>query len=342
MKLATTRTAMNTPIAAPLFSTDLGQLYVGKCEEVLPALADLKGRVQLVLTSPPFPLKRKKRYGNLQGEEYLKWLRDLAPILSDLLSPTGSLVVEIGNAWEPARPVQSLLPMKALLALVEHPTAGLRLCQEFICYNPARLPSPAQWVTIDRIRVKDSFTRVWWMSRTDRPDADNRRVLKEYSKAMRELLERRGYNSGVRPSQHYISKTGFLKDHGGAIPSNFVDGERNDHLLFSDVIEVANTGSTDGYQQFCRDAGVKLHPARMPWRLAEFFIKFLTKQDDIVVDPFSGSNIVGAAAQALNRHWVSIEARRDYADASIARFRKISGTHTKRPEQSRAACSIAP
>lgn len=307
----------------PFFATHLGQLYVGKCEDVLPRLPDLKGRVQLILTSPPFPLKRKKRYGNLQGEEYLNWLKSLAPMLADLLTPTGSLVVEIGNAWEPARPVQSLLPMKALLALVEHPSAGLRLCQEFICYNPARLPSPAQWVTIERIRVKDSFTRVWWMAKSDRPGADNRRVLKEYSKSMLELLERRGYNSGVRPSQHRISKEGFLTNHGGAIASNFVDG-KGQEVVFSDLIEAANTGSTDGYQQFCREAGVKLHPARMPARLAEFFIKFLTKPGDIVLDPFGGSNVVGAVAESLNRHWLSVEARLEYAEASVARFGKAA------------------
>src|SRR5258706_1288752 len=54
----------------------------------------LKGRVQLIVTSPPFPLNNKKSYGNLQGRQYLKWFTDLAPLLSSLLTPNGSIVME--------------------------------------------------------------------------------------------------------------------------------------------------------------------------------------------------------------------------------------------------------
>src|SRR5690606_29409967 len=117
----------------------------------------LKGKVQLILTSPPFPLNNKKSYGNLSGDEYLTWFTSLAPLFASLLTEDGSIVVELGNAWVPGRPVQSLLHLESLLAFVKHEEAGLRLCQQFICYNPARLPSPAQWVTIKRERVTDSF-----------------------------------------------------------------------------------------------------------------------------------------------------------------------------------------
>lgn len=181
-----------------------------------PAFERWRGKIQLLFTSPPFPLKRKKRYGNFDGKKYQTWFSDLAPVFAEFLTKDGSIVVEMGNAWETGVPVQSLLPIKALLRFVENKKAKLKLCQEFVCYNPARLPSPAQWVTIERIRVKDSFTRLWWMARTDRPDADNRRILKGYSRAMKELLERRGYNAGARPSEHVISAKGFLKKHRGA------------------------------------------------------------------------------------------------------------------------------
>jgi site-specific DNA-methyltransferase (cytosine-N4-specific) len=235
-----------------------------------------------------------------------------------LLTSNGSIVIELGNAWEPQQPVQSLLPLKSLLAFVENKHAGLKLCQEFICFNPARLPSPAQWVTIERIRVKDSFTRLWWMSKTARPDADNTRVLKEYSKAMKTLLVRQNYNSGKRPSEHVISSKGFLNKHRGAIPPNVIlDDSRS---IPSDMLVGANTGSSEAYQMFCRECGMVLHPARMPRFLAEFFIKFLTKPGDLVLDPFSGSNTVGWVAEELGRKWVSIEAREEYAVASVARF----------------------
>ena len=62
-----------------LYSTDLGKYYLGKCEETIQEL-NLKEKVQLILTSPPFPLNNKKQYGNLNGEEYLKWFTSLAEL----------------------------------------------------------------------------------------------------------------------------------------------------------------------------------------------------------------------------------------------------------------------
>ena len=70
--------------------------------------------------------------------------------------------MEVGNAWEPGRPVMSTLALRALLAFLD--TGKLLLCQQFIYNNPARLPGPAQWVTVERIRVKDSYSHLWWMA----------------------------------------------------------------------------------------------------------------------------------------------------------------------------------
>ena len=272
------------------------------------ALAHVRGKVQLILTSPPFPLNKKKKYGNLNGEAYVASLAALAPSVSDLLTPGGSIVMEIGNAWEPGRPTMSTLSLRALLAFLE--AGGLHLCQQFISYNPARIPSPAQWVTIERIRVKDSFTNVWWMSKTDRPKADNRRVLQPYSESMKQLLKRQTYNAGERPSGHRVNTESFLKDHGGAIPPN--------------VLSFSNTRAYDSYQDYCREHGITPHPARMPTGLAEFFIEFLTDPGDLVLDPFAGSNLTGGAAERLGRRWVAVEPIEEYIDGSRGRFEGLT------------------
>lgn len=289
------------------YSTSLGSCLKGKAEEVLqlPDVAkSLEKQVGLIFTSPPFPLNRKKKYGNLQGDAYIEWLASFAEIFRKLLSPKGSIVIELGNAWEPGRPAMSTLALRALLALLDR--GNFTLCQQFIWYNPARLPSPAQWVNVERIRVKDAYTHLWWMSLTDRPHADNRAVLTEYSDAMKELLSKQKYNTGKRPSEHNIGKTSFLKNNLGAIPSN--------------VITLSNTQSNSKYQNYCRDIGLQPHPARMPSGLAEFFIKFLTKPDMLVLDPFGGSNTTGAAAQKTKRRWIAIEPNDDYILGSRGRF----------------------
>ena len=297
-------------------------MYQGDSEEILQKhpVTRYLGQVQLILTSPPFPLNRKKKYGNLTGDEYLSWLARMAPLFQRYLRPDGSIVLEIGNSWESGRPTMSTLPIKALLAFLE--AANLHLCQEFICFNPARLPTPAQWVNVERIRVKDAFTRVWWMSSVERPKANNRNVLTHYSKSMLDLLRKGTYNAGTRPSGHQIGDTSFLSDNGGSIPPNVLvpTGDSSDLPLF-EVLPIANTRAKDDYQEFCNRNSIPVHPARMPERLAEFFIRFLTDERDAVLDPFAGSNTTGAVAQRLNRRWVSIERDGEYVRGAEARFR---------------------
>jgi DNA modification methylase len=280
-------------------------MYWGSSESVLKSrLRRYRGKVQLIFTSPPFPLNRKKKYGNQQGVEYLRWLAEFAPLFSDLLKDNGSIVMELGNAWEPGEPVMSTLALEALL---EFKKAGaFSLCQQFVCHNPAKLPTPAQWVTIERIRVKDSYTHVWWMGKTSRPKASNRRVLKEYSSSMLNLLSSQKYNAGPRPSEHRIGEKSFLRNNGGAIPSN--------------VLISANTRANDTYLAFCKKHSFLVHPARMSEDLPNFFINFLTTEKDLVLDPFAGSNTTGSVAEQLNRRWLSIEPNIDYVVGSAGRF----------------------
>ena len=307
-----------------LYKTGLGEYYVENCKTKLIKLKELGVRANLILTSPPFPLNNKKKYSNLNGDEYLKWLSDLAPIFSDILTDNGSIVMELGNAWEKDRPVQSLLTLKSLLAFLENPNADLRLCQEFVCYNPARLPSPAQWVTINRIRTIDSFTHVWWMSNSDYPKADNSKVLRPYSKSMKKLLEKGSYNAGKRPSEHTISKQGFLTNHEGSIIHNVLELEQMDtkrEVRFpQNALSIANTKSNDHFSLECKKNNVVPHPARMPSELVSFFIEFLTEQGDLVLDPFAGSNTTGYCAEKLKRRWIGIELEKAYGEQSKYRF----------------------
>jgi site-specific DNA-methyltransferase (cytosine-N4-specific) len=311
------------------YRTRNGRMLVARIEDALEssALNDVRGKVDLIFTSPPFPLVRKKRYGNETGEQYLRWLESLAPRLRDLLAPNGSIVIEIGNSWEPGVPVMSTLGLEALLAFKR--AGKLHLCQHVICHNPARLPSPAQWVNVKRERLKDSFTNVWWMSRKEHPNADNRRVLLPYSGHMKSLLKSQKYNAGVRPSGHVISKKGFLTDHGGAIAPNVIRIGEDDALLPESLLQFSGTSADLKYRQYCKDNGLELHPARMQMGLASFFIEFLTKPGDLVLDPFGGSNTTGYAAEMLNRKWISVEASEEYALGSKGRFEGEKETKSK-------------
>ena len=290
------------------YTTDSGMAYRSTIETFLDSTyaSHLRGSVNLILTSPPFPLASPKAYGNLQSDEYVTWLTKVITGLKDLLTPDGSLVVEIGNAWNSGSPTMSLAPLQTLMNIAS--SGDFHLCQQFVCHNPARLPSPASWVTVKRIRVKDSFTHVWWFSQTEYPKADNRNVLTDYSPAMKRLLKRGSYNTNPRPSDHDIGDVSFLKDNGGAIPAS--------------VLQYSNTAVSRQYQEWCRSKGIRMHPARMQEDLISFFIKFLTDEGDTVFDPFAGSQTTGAVAESLGRRWVGVEPEVTYLEGSMGRFQR--------------------
>jgi hypothetical protein len=298
------------------YRTGLGVAYQSTIEDFLRSSRSSPhtGNIKLVLTSPPFPLLKKKRYGNYQGQEYLEWIADIFSGVANLLAPDGSIVLEIGNAWDPGQPSMSTLPLRALLEVTEK--TGLSICQQFVCYNPARLPGPAQWVTVKRYRVKDAYTHVWWLAKDPWLIADNRRVAQPYSDGMKKLLERGHYNSGIRPSEHRINPDTFLRNNGGAIPSN--------------VLTYANTSDSRDYTDWCRTHGIRVHPARMPAGLARFFVDFLTDPGDLVFDPFGGSNVVGAVAEESQRRWLTVERESQYLLGSMGRFERRNNRFSAR------------
>lgn len=291
------------------YKTDKGTFYNGELESTLKAkeFQQYIGKLNLIFFSPPFPLNRKKKYGNFQGEEYIEWLSNIGLLLKDFLTEDGSIVLEVGNSWEEGRPVMSTLALRSLLSFLER--GNYKLCQQFVWYNKAKLPSPIEWVNKKRIRVKDSYTSIWWMSKTDYPKANNKNVLQEYSNRMKKLLNEQSYNSGKRPSEHVINDKSFLTNNGGAIPSN--------------VLISSNTDSSSNYLKYCRANEIIPHPARMPLDLPEFFIRFLTDKDDFVFDPFGGSNTTGEAAESLERNWISVEVNEQYIEGSKGRFQSI-------------------
>jgi DNA modification methylase len=287
----------------PLYTTDYGAAYVGDSLLLLDRLEP--DSIDLVLTSPPFALQRKKTYGNVEQEDYVEWLLEFCQKVYRVLSPTGSFVLDLGGAYQSKRPVRSLYNYRILIELCDR--LDFRLAEEFFWFNPSKLPSPIEWVNKQKIRAKDAVNTVWWLSKTDRPKANVSNVLVPYSKRMKKLHANpeKYYKPKERPSGHDISKN-FAIDNGGAIPSN--------------LLEIPNTESNSSYIQACKSAGVAPHPARFPQKLPMFFIKFLTEPGDKVLDIFAGSNTTGFAAEELARKWIAFEEDPAYLAASAFRF----------------------
>ncbi len=301
---------LSSPLAAtPAYTTSHGAAYCGDSLDLLVGLADRS--VNLVVTSPPFALLREKTYGNRDQAEYLDWLTAFARQVHRVLRDDGSFVLDLGGAYQRGVPARSLYQFRVLLRFCDE--VGFFLAEEVYWHNPAKLPSPIEWVNKRKIRMKDSVNTVWWLSKTEWPKADVSKVLAPYGDRMKKLLENPAafYTPKLRPSGHDIGK-GFARDNGGAIPSN--------------LLQISNTESNSLYVAGCKAVGADPHPARFPAKLPEFFIRLLTVPGDLVVDIFSGSNTTGQVAEIEARQWLSFEIRADYVATSAFRFLDQQGT----------------
>jgi site-specific DNA-methyltransferase (cytosine-N4-specific) len=287
----------------PLYHTAKGQAYVGDSLELLTELPDAS--INLVITSPPFALRRQKTYGNVEETEYVQWIKPFGQEVFRVLKESGSFVLDLGGTYRSGMPSRSLYNFRVLLAFCDE--IGFHLAEDFYWFNPAKLPSPIEWVNKRKIRAKDSVNTVWWFSKTNSPKADVRKVLAPYSDRMKKLIgdPESFYTPKKRPSGHNIG-AGFGKDNGGAIPSN--------------LLSIPNTDSNSSYLRLCKELGLKCHPARFPSELPAFFIKMLTDEGDVVLDIFGGSNTTGFTAETLKRKWLAFEMSQQYLATSIFRF----------------------
>ena len=306
--------ANNSMTFCKYHETEKGKMVLGDSSEFLSRLEE--NSVNLIVTSPPFGLVRKKDYGNVHADDYIDWFRPFAECFKRVLREDGSLVIDIGGAWNQGQPTRHLYHFKLLIMLCEE--YGFHLAQDFYWWNPSKLPTPAEWVTVRRIRVKDSINTVWWLSKTPWPKASNRRVLQPYSDSMKELLKK-GYRPKTRPSGHDISEK-FRVNNGAAIPPN--------------LLAVPNTESNSFYLRYCQSKGLKPNPARYPAEIPEYFVRMLTDKDDLVLDPFAGSCVTGEVCERLERKWICVELVEEYLEGAIGRFNSSPETslmteHTK-------------
>lgn len=287
------------------YETPLGRVLCGDSVRAMEKIQ--AGTIPLIITSPPFPLtfRKKKPYTSVGEQEFVEWFVPYAVECKRLLNDNGSLIIDLGGVWNKGAPTKSLYQYRLVVALVDR--VGLHLAQDFYWYNPAALPAPAEWVNVRRVRVKSAVNLVYWFSKSPNPKADNRRVLRPYSRDMLRLIDK-GYRAKERPSGHNITSK-FQKDLGGSIPPN--------------LLEFGNNDSNSGYMKGCAAEGLPVHPARFPRALPEFFIQLCTDPGDLVLDPFAGSNVTGEAAERLGRRWIAIEQSEEYLRGSKYRFPQL-------------------
>ncbi|ACT52093.1 site-specific DNA-methyltransferase [Methylovorus glucosotrophus] len=302
---------INPGVSVLGFSTKLGLAILGSCDTVF---SRLDTPIHLCVTSPPYPLASQRAYGNPNEGDFVDWLcRSIEPVVKNLVNG-GSICLNIGNdIFISGSPARSLYQERLLLAL--HDRLGLSLMDRLVWHNPSKPPGPVQWASLNRVQLNVAWEPVYWL--TNNPNAvrsDNRRVLQEHTERHLNFIRNGGIKARSSASDGaYIKRIGaYSTETLGRIPRNV--------LTFGHACQ-----DQRNYKQFAKNVGLPAHGAAMPLSLASFLIEFLSRPDDLVVDPFGGSFSTAKAAEQLGRRWLSTECMIEYVLGASVRFKEFDG-----------------
>jgi site-specific DNA-methyltransferase (cytosine-N4-specific) len=303
------------------FRTDLGVAIFGPSGDIF---KNMQIPVTLCLCSPPYPLAKSRRYGNPDEREIVNFILEiLAPVVENLTAD-GSLAINISqDVFLPGSPARSTYVERLVLAICD--TFQLSLLERAIWSNPSKAPGPVQYASKTRQQLNVGYEPILIFAKNAHlVKADNRRVLEPHTDRHLKLISQGGerreasYSDGA-----YRLRVGsFGGETAGRIPKNVITrGHRCAYGL--------------QYQKAATALGLPVHGAGQPLSIADFLIRFLTDEQDLVVDPFGGRMMSGLAAEMLNRTWMCGEINLQYVRGGAELFRDKAGFHLN-PEIERA------
>lgn len=298
-------------VALLAFSTSLGLAIWGDCRSVF---SNLDVPINLVITSPPYPLARPRAYGNPSEAHYVDFIcQTMEPVVAKLASGA-SICLNISNdIFEKGSPARSLYLERLVLAM--HDRLGLFLMDRLVWHNPSKPPGPIQWASLKRVHLNVSYEPIIWLTNDPfKVKADNRNVLEAHSEKHLRLIAAGGeQREGKYADGAYTIKKGsFGNNTPGKIPRNI--------LKFGH-----NCPDNREYRRDCDRMELPKHGATMPLALPDFLIRFLSDEGDLVADPFGGKLTTARAAEKLGRRWISTELILEYIRGAAERFKFCDG-----------------
>ncbi len=293
------------------FSTDLGVAIWSRSQDVFDGLGE---PIALYISSPPYPLRQARAYGNPDEAQYVDFIcKEMEPVARHLL-PGGSIVLNISNdIFESKSPARSLYVERLVLAL--HDRLGLSLMDRIPWVNFSKPPGPTYWACVNRVHLTTAYEPILWFTNDPmRVRSDNRRVLEAHTDRHLRLM----HDGGAQRSAVYGDGAYTIRPHSygrvteGKIPRNVVQRGHS-------------CNDTKAYRQHANDLGLPVHGAMQPTSIPDFFIRFLTEPGDLVVDNFSGTTRVGLAAERLGRRWIVTEWVLEYLRGAAELYRECVG-----------------
>jgi len=258
----------------------------GDCFELIKEQPD--NSVDLVITSPPYAdiINYGKNISIKKPQEYCDWLLPLFNDIQRVLKPSGSFILNINDN----------------------------------CKNGLRNPFIYELIYRSQKETKLKFYDTYiWHKRNGIPNGGKRRFrnttefIFHFVKNQKELkfyMDRVLEDTNIETKKRF-ERNGLFKPQGNIIDGvRLYDVERD--LVVKDRVRPDNVFrfSTAGA---ARDNHIK-HPAPYHRQLPEYFIKFLTDEGDVVLDPFAGIGTTGLPCKDMNREFIGYELNEKYCD----------------------------
>lgn len=280
------------------FSTELGIALWGDCRDVFSRIEE---DLHLVLTSPPYQLRRPRAYGNPSSDDYVGWLCSCLEPVVKRLAPGGSIFLNISNdIFEQGSPARSLIQEE--LTLTVHRRLGLMLMDRWVWSDPSKAPGPIQWASLQRVQVNTGYEPILWFTNDPkRCFADNRRVLRPHTERHLKYMAAGGAATAA------VFGDGANRRRVGAFSAPTAGS------IARNVITIPHKcPSQIALRKWCKEQGIPVHGATMPLSLAEHIVRFATEEGMVVADICAGWLTTALAAERNNRRWIVSEKMRAY------------------------------
>lgn len=253
-------------------------LYIGDSKDVIKKYIP-ENSIDLIFTSPPYADQRKNTYGGISHNEYVDWFLPITEKLLYALKPTGTFILNIKE--KAVNGERSTYVMELILAMRKQ---GWFWTEEFIWHK--KNSYPGKWPN----RFRDSWERLLQFNKNKHFSMYQEAVMVPMGDWKKSRLKNLSDVDKIRDESKVGS--GFGKN-----ISNWTEREM---AYPTNVLHLAT------------ECNNKKHSAAFPEELPEWFIKLFTKENDIVLDPFTGSGTTNVVANKMNRDSIGIDILKDY------------------------------
>ncbi len=274
------------------FNNFINKTICGDCIELARKIPD--NSIDLIVTSPPYAdtVSYGKAVSVLDPETYVNWMLDFFKEARRILKPTGSFILNIND--KASNGERSTYVFELIYRAVKE--TNLKLFDRYIWYKKSALPMTGNKRLNDRIEYIFHFVK-------------DTKKFKTFTDRIREPYK----EVSLKRFKNKVHGNDIVMEDGTTKLSH--RGSSNPHPLGTKPTTVFRFDTCSAIR------GLE-HPAPFHPQLPEFFIKWLTDKNDVVLDPFMGGGTTAEVCLKLNRKYIGFDINPKYIEMIERRLKK--------------------